>query len=348
MLIPPRDCSRPLVTLDHWQPAIPSRKLKSKPQFILLHGQRLVAWRDSQGKATVQPDRCSHRGMSLSHGKVQGDCLVCPYHGWQFDSNGCGTSPGTPKLTINVGVFDTIEQGGVVWVKNAGTASSLPQFEAPGYYPLYFAWADFEAPLELLFDNFTDIEHTGAAHWQFGYPVDRLNEVRLEDSITPDSVSAKAVGPSKSMPWGGRFLLGVKQGDNLTIRYRCNYGPLYIIFDWWWSDPATGAERSGKFREVAFFVPIEPRKSRLVTWYLWTVPPLGRLAYNFWGGLVMRELIKYEIELDRRIIENITPGSTQLEGYHLSRFDRPVVQSRYRLEGRIETSNGLQQPVSQV
>lgn len=48
----------------------------------------------------------------------------------------------------------------------------------------------------------------------------------------------------------------------------------------------------------------------------------------------MRCLTAYEIELDRRIIENIEPGDLSLEGRRLNRFDKPVVQTRYRLEGR--------------
>src|SRR5262245_43539477 len=87
---------------DSWQPAICSRKLRSKPRLILLGGERFVAWRDAAGRPVVQADRCPHRGMSLSRGAVKNGCLVCPYHGWKFDSDGCGTSAGTPRMTIDV------------------------------------------------------------------------------------------------------------------------------------------------------------------------------------------------------------------------------------------------------
>lgn len=277
--------------------------------------------------------------MSLSHGTVRDGCLVCPYHGWKFDSHGCGTSPGVPKMTVQADRMDVMERGGAIWIKTPDTRSEVPDLTYPGYYPLYFAWADFKAPLELLFDNFTDIEHTGAAHWQFGFVTQRLDEVRLESSTTPDSVAASASGPSKPVPWGGRVLLGVKPGDDLTIQYKVGYAPLHIVFDWWWSDPKTGAERPGKCREIAFFVPTEERQSRLVSWYLWTIPPTGRFGYNWCGRAIMQALIRYEIDLDRRIIENISPGGTQFDGRRLNRFDKPVVQSRYRLEGRSETDD---------
>lgn len=324
----------PLMRIDAWQPAIRSRRLRSKPRQIVLGGERFVAWRDDRGRAVVQADRCPHRNMSLSCGSVRDGCLVCPYHGWKFDSDGCGTSPGTPRMTVQADRMDTMERGGVVWIKPPGASSELPELSYPGYHLLMLAWADFKAPVELLYDNFADVEHTGAAHWQFGYVTDRMDEVRLECTATDEAVTARATGPAKPMPWGGRKLLGVKQGDDLTIAYRASSAPLSIVFDWWWHDPQTGAERRGKFREIAFFVPIAARRCRLVSWYLWTIPPTGSLGLNWVGGAIMRRLIWYEMELDRRIIENIVPGSTQLEGQRLSRFDKPVLQSRYRIEGR--------------
>ena len=31
---------------------------------------------------------CIHRGGSLSSGLVKNDCVVCPYHGWEYQNDG--------------------------------------------------------------------------------------------------------------------------------------------------------------------------------------------------------------------------------------------------------------------
>ena len=50
----------------------------------IVDGVRVVAVQTG-GTAHVLAGRCSHRGGPLSEGHRQGNCLVCPWHGSQFD-----------------------------------------------------------------------------------------------------------------------------------------------------------------------------------------------------------------------------------------------------------------------
>ena len=52
-----------------------------------LLGRDLVLWRDRAGDAHVWEDLCVHRGSRLSRGCVVEDTVVCPYHGWRYDSS---------------------------------------------------------------------------------------------------------------------------------------------------------------------------------------------------------------------------------------------------------------------
>ncbi|MDX2142688.1 MAG: aromatic ring-hydroxylating dioxygenase subunit alpha [Rhodospirillaceae bacterium] len=70
--------------INFWYPACLSDELTDKPQHLKMLGCELVAFRDSKGRAHVLSNVCVHRGASLAHGKVKGDCIECPYHGWQF------------------------------------------------------------------------------------------------------------------------------------------------------------------------------------------------------------------------------------------------------------------------
>jgi 3-ketosteroid 9alpha-monooxygenase subunit A len=52
-------------------------------------GQDLVAYRTDDGALHVLDAHCPHLGAHLGHhGKVNGDCVECPYHGWGFGPDG--------------------------------------------------------------------------------------------------------------------------------------------------------------------------------------------------------------------------------------------------------------------
>ena len=53
-------------------------------------GREMVAFRGEDGRAGVLHAFCPHLGTHMGHGgTVQGNWLVCPYHEWSFDANGC-------------------------------------------------------------------------------------------------------------------------------------------------------------------------------------------------------------------------------------------------------------------
>ena len=69
----------------------------AQPHVVHLLGQRLVLWRSESGQASLLTDRCPHRGARLSMGRVQGETLQCPYHGWRFGTQGqCVSIPAQP------------------------------------------------------------------------------------------------------------------------------------------------------------------------------------------------------------------------------------------------------------
>ncbi|MEO0985130.1 MAG: Rieske 2Fe-2S domain-containing protein [Cyanobacteria bacterium J06639_14] len=48
----------------------------------------IAVYRDIQGQVYALENACPHKGIELHLGEVQGDRLVCSYHGWEFDSSG--------------------------------------------------------------------------------------------------------------------------------------------------------------------------------------------------------------------------------------------------------------------
>jgi nitrite reductase/ring-hydroxylating ferredoxin subunit len=62
-------------------------------------GRNLVAFRTESGRAVVMQGNCAHMGADLGCGKVVGETLQCPFHGWRYDAGGmCVDVPCAPVL----------------------------------------------------------------------------------------------------------------------------------------------------------------------------------------------------------------------------------------------------------
>ena len=72
-----------------WYAVLDSKEVKkNKPFFAKRLNKNLVFWRDSNNNICCIDDKCCHRGASLSHGKICGNNVACPFHGFQFDKTG--------------------------------------------------------------------------------------------------------------------------------------------------------------------------------------------------------------------------------------------------------------------
>jgi nitrite reductase/ring-hydroxylating ferredoxin subunit len=85
-------------------------------------GRDLVMWRTDAGAVRLADAYCPHQGAHLAvGGKVQGDCLTCPFHGWTFggDDGRCVAIPYAPEAKIParaaLRVYPIIERHGLIW-----------------------------------------------------------------------------------------------------------------------------------------------------------------------------------------------------------------------------------------
>jgi phenylpropionate dioxygenase-like ring-hydroxylating dioxygenase large terminal subunit len=124
---------------NQWYAILETREVKKgKLTGVTRMGEKLVAWRDSQGLATVMVDQCPHRGVQLSIGKLTDDCVRCPFHGFEFDRSGaCTLIPANgknarPPKALSVRTYPTQETNGLIfiwWGQARETYPPLPALE---------------------------------------------------------------------------------------------------------------------------------------------------------------------------------------------------------------------------
>ncbi|MCH2170393.1 Rieske (2Fe-2S) protein [Myxococcota bacterium] len=82
-------------------------------------GRELVAYRGASGEAHVFDAHCPHLGAHLGvGGKVVGDTLQCPFHGWRFDPNGrCVDVPYSDRIPNQAKLrnYPSVERNGMLF-----------------------------------------------------------------------------------------------------------------------------------------------------------------------------------------------------------------------------------------
>jgi len=106
-----------------WHPVAWTHEVAHQPVAVTLLGEPLVIVRGPTGDAAAYIDECPHRGAPLSLGRLEGDELVCAFHGWRFGPDGAATCipalgpdapiPSRARLAKPAGVC---ERYGIVWV----------------------------------------------------------------------------------------------------------------------------------------------------------------------------------------------------------------------------------------
>jgi len=123
----------------YWIPVVVASEIAERdgpPIRVRLLGERLVAFRNSEGRVGLLGEFCPHRRVSLFLGRNEECGLRCVYHGWKFDLAGrCVDMPTEPpgsefKNRIRQVAYPTAELGGVVWAyMGEGDPPPPPRFE---------------------------------------------------------------------------------------------------------------------------------------------------------------------------------------------------------------------------
>lgn len=146
-----------------------------KPGTILSRkfmGQDLVAYRTESGDAVVSDAFCPHMGAHFGHGgRVEGEEIVCPFHGFAFGPEGQCTRTGygtAPPRKARLRMWHVREQNGIVLVWHHASFApptwEVPVFDDSGYSSLaHHEWHIEANPYDTA-ENSVDIGHFAAVH----------------------------------------------------------------------------------------------------------------------------------------------------------------------------------------
>ena len=158
--------------INNWYAAALSAEINDEPSAVRMLGCDFALFRDASGAARCLSAVCCHRGGDLGHGKRVGDCVQCPYHGWEFAADGrvrripsLGSEASIPGRA-RVDSYPVQERLGLVWV----FLGDLPESERPA--------------LPDLLPEFGDEQHWRMVRYQREWDV---NWARLKENLADAS-----------------------------------------------------------------------------------------------------------------------------------------------------------------
>lgn len=191
-----------------------SSELSSGPLGRVIAGVPIALFR-SGGRAAALIDRCPHRNVPLSLGRVLADGrLECAYHGWQFDCEGvCQKIPGL--VTENLArerraeACAVREQDGLVWVcPEPGVTPETPPFSPPALgaeYASIVRVVEAEGTLHATLENALDVPHTAFLHRGL-FRGGKKNQIRAVVRRSPDRVETEYLGEPRPSGIAGKIL----------------------------------------------------------------------------------------------------------------------------------------------
>lgn len=142
---------------------------------VMLLEDEVVIFRDTKGRAIALEDACPHRKLPLSKGTVEGDHVVCGYHGLTFDCTGaCVIAPtqlDTPPRRAAVRSYPAEDRWGFLWLwmgdadrGDPAEIIDIPNFDNADWGKTAHGAMSMKAHYLYIIDNLLDPSHVAWVH----------------------------------------------------------------------------------------------------------------------------------------------------------------------------------------
>jgi phenylpropionate dioxygenase-like ring-hydroxylating dioxygenase large terminal subunit len=160
---------------NQWYAILESNEVKKNRIIgVTRMGEKMAAWRNAQGELSIMVDKCPHRGVAFSAGKLVGDYVECPFHGFQYDTTGnCKLVPANgrnsePPKALRVRSFPVREEHGFIyiwWGEPRNDYPPIPWFESIPDSMVYSTMKDHWAShYSRAIENQLDVVHLPFIH----------------------------------------------------------------------------------------------------------------------------------------------------------------------------------------
>ena len=200
---------------DFWYVGCLSKDLQKNPLSVRILDEWIVLFRGEAGQPVALLDRCLHRNVQLSRGRVEEGKLRCPYHGWLYSDRGQVIEIPAAGTCAPQGVcrrapsFSEREVDSLVFVSLSDTPVFPEPFRSPHYGET--GWRTerrvnvFENNVTNCVENFVDVPHTSYVHPGI-FRTRRNQALRVHVELSKGSVSIVYENETTNVGWFSRFL----------------------------------------------------------------------------------------------------------------------------------------------
>jgi phenylpropionate dioxygenase-like ring-hydroxylating dioxygenase large terminal subunit len=320
---------------NQWYLILESKELKNgRPLRVKRLNEDIVLWRDENKNVCCINDKCCHRGVSLSCGKIINGNLECPFHGFIYDKTGQvriipanGKNKPVP-VTMKVQGYKTFEAYGFIWLwwgEENKTSEEAFFFKELKYYS-YSGFKDHRnVHYSRAIENQLDVVHVPFVHKT---TIGRGNKtlvngpvvIREDELITFYVNNVKDDG--RLIPLKPDEIKDYQDLFHLQFHYP-NIWQNYI---------------SDKIRAFAAFVPVDEENTIIYIRYYQNLIkiPILRELMNYLGKISSIIILRQ----DKRVVTTQLPKKSELKiDEHLIIGDKPIIEYRKHRYELIENNS---------